>query len=208
MWRVVEEMKRKIGIMGGTFNPIHNAHLLMAERAYEEYELDQVIFLPSRKPAYKDERELASEASRKQMIEYAIADKEYFSISTMEYEREGNTYTVDTMEALHRNSKDTEFYFLIGADSLLYLEDWNRAERLFELTRFLVAFRGENKREQLEPVAEHLRNTYHAKIDFLHMPIMEISSTDIRARRKQGKSVAYLLPKAVEDYITVQGLYL
>ena len=111
MWRVVEEMKRKIGIMGGTFNPIHNAHLLMAERAYEEYELDQVVFLPSRKPAYKDERELASEDSRKQMIEYAIADKEYFSISTMEYEREGNT----SLHKFNVNSIYTLYFCILGS---------------------------------------------------------------------------------------------
>lgn len=200
-------MKKKIGIMGGTFNPVHNGHLLLAERAYEQYQLDEVIFLPSRKPAYKEGILLASEEERKEMLQIAIATKDYFSLSTLEFERTGNTYTIDTMEILQEENPTTEYYFIIGADSLFQLEQWHRAADLMQCTHFLVASRNHASMEQLRHHIRKLEKKYRANIDLILMPTIEISSSEIRLRMRENKSISYLLPDGVEKYIASHKIY-
>ena len=200
-------MKKKIGIMGGTFNPIHFGHLLLAERAYEEYALHEVVFLPSKRPSYKNIKDLASEEDRKEMVEIAIHSKPYFSVSTLEYERNGNTYTYDTMKILHEKYPQYQYYFLIGADSLFQLEQWKYAEELLKDTNFLVATRDGASYEKMEKQIQFLKKKYHAQISLLHMPTIEISSSDIRKRRAAKKSISYLVPKDVEAFISQKRLY-
>lgn len=200
-------MKKRIGIMGGTFNPIHFGHLLLAERAYEEYNLQEVLFMPSKKPSYKNLKELASENDRKRMVELAIEQKSYFSVSTLEYERTGNTYTYETMKILHNRYPQYQYYFLIGADSLFQLEQWKYAEELLKSTSFLVATRDGASYESLEKQIDILHKKYCADIHLLHMPTIEISSTEIRKRRAEKKSISYLVPKNVETFIFQQDLY-
>lgn len=200
-------MKKKIGIMGGTFNPIHFGHLLLAERAYEEYDLHEVVFLPSKRPSYKNIKDLASEEDRKEMVEIAIHSKPYFSVSTLEYERNGNTYTYDTMKILHEKYPQYQYYFLIGADSLFQLEQWKYAEELLKDTIFLVATRDGASYEKMEKQIQFLKKKYHAQISLLHMPTIEISSSDIRKRRAEKKSISYLVPKDVEAFISQKRLY-
>lgn len=200
-------MKKKIGIMGGTFNPIHFGHLLLAERAYEEYDLHEVVFLPSKRPSYKNIKDLASEEDRKEMVEIAIHSKPYFSVSTLEYERNGNTYTYDTMKILHEKYPQYQYYFLIGADSLFQLEQWKYAEELLKDTIFLVATRDGASYEKMEKQIQFLKKKYHAQISLLHMPTIEISSSDIRKRRAAKKSISYLVPKDVEVFISQKRLY-
>lgn len=200
-------MKKRIGIMGGTFNPIHFGHLLLAERAYEEYNLQEVLFMPSKKPSYKNLKELASENDRKRMVELAIEQKSYFSVSTLEYERTGNTYTYETMKILHNKYPQYQYYFLIGADSLFQLEQWKYAEELLKSTSFLVAIRDGASYESLEKQIDILHKKYCADIHLLHMPTIEISSTEIRKRRAEKKSISYLVPKNVETFIFQQDLY-
>lgn len=200
-------MKKRIGIMGGTFNPIHFGHLLLAERAYEEYNLQEVLFMPSKKPSYKNLKELASENDRKRMVELAIEQKSYFSVSTLEYERTGNTYTYETMKILHNKYPQYQYYFLIGADSLFQLEQWKYVKELLKSTSFLVATRDGASYESLEKQIDILHEKYCADIHLLHMPTIEISSTEIRKRRAEKKSISYLVPKNVETFILQQDLY-
>lgn len=200
-------MGRKVGIMGGTFNPIHLGHLLMAEHAYEELSLDEVIFLPAARPPHKKEP-ILPDSVRKDMILQAIGDNPHFSFSSLEFDREGTTYTVDTMSELRTRYSLDVFYFIIGADSFFALESWHNPECLFALTRFLVATRDGHKKEELEKHKKTLEQRYQAKIELLDCPNIEISSSVIRKRVLEGKSITYYVPKVVEEYIYRNGLYL
>ena len=198
---------RKVGIMGGTFNPIHYAHLVLAENAYEQYNLEEVIFLPSRQPAYKPLHEIVSNEHRKSMIELAIKDNPHFSISTLEYEREGNTYTSDTLQTLTSKYPEIEFYFIIGGDSLFDLETWNRPEVVLGLANILAANRGKKSEQEILQRISDLNNKYNAKIHFLRTPNLDISSRMIRTRLKEKKTVKYLLPDNVISYIEENHLF-
>lgn len=201
-------MAKRIGIMGGTFNPIHNGHLTLAEYAYTECSLDEVVFIPSGKPAYKAGIWIASDSDRLRMVQLAIEEKTYFSLSSMEMERLGNTYTVDTMKKLQQENTEDTYYFLIGADSLFDLKDWYRVEELLEITKFIVATRNHANIQDLHDTAAQLTNQYGTEFSFLSMPNIDISSSDIRAKLKEGKSVSEMLPRSVEDYIRRRELYL
>ena len=200
-------MGRKIGIMGGTFNPIHIGHLMLAEHAYEEFSLDEVIFLPSARPPHKDQQ-ILSDINRKEMILLATQDNPHFSFSSLEFERKGTTYTVDTMRELNKRYPKDTFYFIIGADSFFALESWYNPKELFRQTSFVVATRDGHKKEELEKHKNTLEQQYQAKIQFLNSPNIEISSRSIRKRVLEGKSISYYVPKAVEEYIKRHRLYL
>lgn len=122
---------KKIGIMGGTFNPIHIGHLIIAEKAREQFGLDHVLFMPSGMPYMKDCREVLPGKTRTKMTELAIQSNLFFAISTIEVEREGRTYTYETLEYLRTQNPDTEYYFILGADSLWKIEEWKHPERIF-----------------------------------------------------------------------------
>ena len=184
-------MGKRIGIMGGTFNPIHIGHLIMAETAYEEYRLDEVMFLPSKNPPHKKSSAIVKEADRKKMISLAIEGNSHFSISTMEFEREGKTYSVDTMDILKCLYPENEYFYLIGADSLYNLESWHRAEDLMRMTRFLVATRDHHSYNEMNVFAECLRGAYGADIAFLNTPTIEISSSELREKVRLNKSIMY-----------------
>lgn len=199
-------MGKRIGIMGGTFNPIHIGHLMLAEHAYEEFSLDEVIFLPSARPPHKEEP-ILSDTDRKEMIQLAIGDNPHFSFSALEYEREGTTYTVDTMRELAKRYPKDTFYFIIGADSFFALESWHNPKYLLQQTRFVVATRDGCKREELEIHKNKLEEQYQAKILFLNSPNIGISSSVIRKRVLEGKSITYYVPGTVEEYINSHNLY-
>lgn len=200
-------MGRKVGIMGGTFNPIHIGHLMLAEQAYEEFSLDEVVFLPSARPPHKKGQTL-SDNHRKEMILLAIKDNPHFSFSSLEFERTGTTYTVDTMAELHKRYPLDTFYFIIGADSFLALESWYKPELLFQQTSFLVATRDGHKREELEQHKNELVQKYQARIQFLDFPNIEISSSRIRNRVSKKASITYYVPETVKEYIYCHQLYL
>ena len=120
----------KIGIMGGTFNPIHNAHLMMAQAAYEQYKLDEIWFMPSAKPPHKNQDEIAEKEHRKRMVQFAIDKTPYFKYSNVEYKREGKTYTYDTLVELKKEREDAHFYFIMGGDSLAQFEQWYHPEKI------------------------------------------------------------------------------
>ena len=201
------EMGRRIGIMGGTFNPIHIGHFMLAEHAYVEFSLDEVIFLPSARPPHKEEQ-ILSDINRREMILLALRSNSHFSFSSLEFERKGTTYTVDTMSELNKRYPKDTFYFIIGADSFFALENWHNPQVLFLQTSFLVATRDGNKREELERHKNKLEQQYQAQIAFLNSPNIEISSSVIRKRVIEGKSITYYVPEMVEDYIYSHKLYL
>lgn len=198
---------KKIGIMGGTFNPIHYAHLLLAENAYEQFHLDEIIFLPSRQPAYKNGDEIVSGEHRLNMIKLAIENNTHFTYSKLELEREGNTYTADTLVYLTNKYPDTEFFFIIGGDSLFQIEGWCRPQVVLQLSHILAAGRGEKSEEEMLLQIEELKKKYQAEIDYLRIPMFEVSSNLIRERLMNGKSVRYLLPDNVLSYIKEHHLY-
>lgn len=199
---------RKVGIMGGTFNPIHFVHLLLAEAAYEQFYLDEIIFLPSKRPAYKPLSELMDEEHRYHMIELAIADNPHFTVSDMEFHREGNTYTADTLLELSKKFPNTELYFILGGDSLFELEKWYKPEIVMEKAHILAAQRDDKDNDRMLYKMIELNEKYKAKIELLQVPLMEVSSRMIRERVKKGQSIRYFLPEAVRNYIIEHGFYL
>lgn len=198
---------KKTGIMGGTFNPIHIGHLLLAENAYEQLGLEKILFMPSRVPPHKPMGEVLENQKRIEMVELAIRDIPYFELSLMEMEREGVTYTVDTLSYLSEQQPDTEYYFIAGADSLYQIETWKDPGRILKLCRFSVANRESSLYPDLERQAEKLRRKYNARIELIDIPEVDISSHLIRERLRTGRSVRYLVPEPVEQYLREHRAY-
>lgn len=198
---------KKVGIMGGTFNPIHIAHLILAEHAYEQYGLDKIVFLPSKRPAYKELENVIDELYRQKMIELAISNNSHFEINTMEFSREGNTYTADTLIDLKSKNPDTSYYFIVGADSLFQMEQWSRPEVVFEKSIILAAQREDKSNEDVLQQMDVLKRKYQAKIFLVKIPQIDISSSRIREAVANGRSIKYLVLESVENYIRQQQLY-
>ncbi|WP_047373757.1 nicotinate-nucleotide adenylyltransferase [Exiguobacterium sp. ZOR0005] len=185
----------RIGLMGGTFDPPHLGHLLIAEQAREQLDLDEIWFLPAAIPPHKSGFSPADD--RIEMTRRAIADNPAFKLSMIEFEREEPSYTVETMKRLRERYPDDTFFFLIGADSLEALEKWYDYETLIQLVTFGAVARPGSR----------YRLPKRADVRTIDMPQLEISSTDIRERAKRNRSVAYLVPADVETYIKEHGLY-
>lgn len=197
---------KKAGIMGGTFNPIHIGHLIAAEEVREKLDLDYVIFLPSGNPPHKAESDVLEGRERYEMVRLAVEDNNCFRASDLEISRTGKTYTYDTLMDLRNSYKDIEFYYLIGFDTLRDMETWKNIREVFMMTTFVVVNRGSLKDEMSEEIARKI-SLYNAKILVVEMPGIDVSSTDIRARVSGGKSIRYLVPHRVYDYIMNRGLY-
>lgn len=200
-------MGQRIGIMGGTFNPIHNGHLLLAEMAYEEYQLDKILFLPNKHPGYKDIKQLAKEEYRIEMVKLAIEDNSHFALSMIECERSGITYTVDTLRQYHAMFPQDKVFFIMGADSLTTLEKWKEPEIILSLATLLVAARDEKGINDLKIEIINWKKRFNCDIRILSIPQFDIASHTIRERILQGQSIRYLLPDCVENYIREQHLY-
>lgn len=198
---------KKIGIMGGTFNPIHMGHLLLAESALHQFFLDEVLIMPTGNPYYKKIQESVTEADRVNMVKLAIADNEHFVLSLQEIEREGATYTVETLEELTSKYPENEYYFIMGEDSLYHIESWKEPEKIARLAVLLVAGRYEGPAASLMSQIEYIEDKYDADIRYINSPTMEISSNDIRKRVKEGRSIKYLVKDEVAQYIYTHHLY-
>ena len=198
----------KVGIMGGTFDPIHFGHLSMAESAREIFELDEVLFIPAAKPPHKVEKNITPEVHRLMMTYLATKSNKFFQVSPMEFLREGLSYTLDTIDALHEKfGAGTELFFIIGSDSMADLYKWHKAQELVHKVHFIAA-----ARPGVEVDFDELQNFFGAE-DMPHIhqiisPGLEISSTELRERIKNGKSIKYLVPQIVEEYIVKNRLYL
>jgi len=198
---------QKVGIMGGTFNPVHYGHLFLAENAMEQLNLDKILFMPSKNPPHKKKQDLVSDIQRIEMVRLAVCENPHFEISTIEFDREGITYTADTLTILTHENPDTEYYFIVGADSLFMMQDWHTPQIIFNLSTILAAGRDRVPENQLAQQMKYLRETFDARIIQLNMPTIEISSAVIRKRIATNKTVRYFVPKEVMDYIAKYRLY-
>ncbi|XEC97610.1 nicotinate-nucleotide adenylyltransferase [Paenibacillus tarimensis] len=192
----------QVGLMGGTFDPIHFGHLLAAESAREDFGLDEVWFIPSYTPPLKENEPAASPEERLEMVFRALDFQPYFRAVDIELERGGTSYTIDTVTALKELYPGREFSFIIGADRVNDLREWHRIEELAESVTFIALERpGVTMNES--DVPDYLRG----KIRRCEMPQIGISSTDIRNRRAQGRSIRFLLPDKVYQFIQRNGIY-
>lgn len=196
----------KLGLYGGTFDPVHFGHLLLAERCREELGLDEVWFIPAGDPPHKDRPDLTPGKARAEMLEFATAGNPRLVVDRRELGRPGRSYTVDTLAEVKAEFPDAELYFLMGADSLADLPGWREPERILELARVVAVNRGRRPAERAALVAV-LGEEIAARVIFVHMPAVDLSSTEMRTRAAMGRSLRYMTPPAVEAYIRDQALY-
>lgn len=197
--------QQRIGLMGGSLNPVHLGHLHMARQALACGRVDHVLFLPSGNPPHKREG-LADKLDRLRMAELAVEGEKDMTVSREEIDREGVIYTVDTLRSLHASMPDTQFVYLIGADTLRVLHTWRRAAEVAGLCEFLVFMRPGEDAEEIRRFVEGWQ-ARGAQMEILCARMPDISSTQIRERAGKGLSLANLVPPAVEAYIRERGLY-
>ena len=212
----------KVGILGGTFNPIHNAHLRIAEEVRDRFELAQVIFIPAASPPHKPLAGELSFAVRSEMVRMAIADNPAFAFSDMEGKRGGKSYSIDTLKGLHRDRPGDEFFFIVGSDSFLDIGSWYQFAGIFNLCNLVVVERPGAVVTRLDtvlPVAIADEFCYYAaenrlghrsgySVYSLAGTLLDISSSDIRDLARLGRSISYLVPPAVEHYIKEHRIYI
>ena len=196
----------RLGIFGGTFDPIHNGHMAIARCALDEARLDRVLMMPSGISYLKAGTHVSPGEVRAQMTRLAIEGCEGLAFDDRELRRRGNTYTCDTIEELRAERPEDELFFILGADSLLSIDRWKDPHVIYEGCTLLAAFRPDCSRDEVMAEAERLRGL-GARIEFLSCPLLDISSTDIRTARMQGADIADLVPLPVRDYILEHDLY-
>ena len=199
--------KSKVGIMGGTFNPVHNGHLILAEQAREYCNLDEILFMPSGNSYMKGQGEIPDGDTRISMTALAIEENPHFALSTMEVERKGPTYTCETLAELKKLHPEIEYYFIVGADNLFSIETWWKPEEILAGCTLIVAARGDKEESAIINKAAELKEKYKARILILPERRFDVSSTEIREKIKRGESVRYLLPDKVIAYIEKNRLY-
>ena len=201
----------KTGFLGGTFDPIHYGHLILGETAFDAFGLDRVLVIPTGHSYFKDHREekVTPPEIRLAMTKAACADNPHFEVSDIEVRRPGNSYTFETLEELHQICPEDTFYYIIGADALCMLHKWREPGRLLSQCHVLAAVREDQvSGEELDRAIDFLEREYGAKISKMPVRNIEISSTEIRERIREGRSVRYLVPEAVTEFIIEHGLYL
>jgi nicotinate-nucleotide adenylyltransferase len=186
----------KIGILGGTFNPVHLGHLILAEEARESLGLDKIVFVPANIPPHKEGAEIAAGGARLKMLKAAIKGNKRLAVSDIELKRPGRSYTIDTIKALKSKYPGDELYFIIGSDLLTYLEEWKDLFQIIKIVRFVVATR---PGYALESLPQYLTR--------LKIRAVDISGFEVRRCIKEGKSFRYLVPEAVYNYINKNNLY-
>nr|WP_236700804.1 nicotinate-nucleotide adenylyltransferase [Agrilactobacillus composti] len=187
--------RRQVGILGGTFNPPHLGHLVMADQVMKQLALEKVLFMPDSQPPHVDEKQTISGKLRQAMVERAIFDNLNFELETAELQRGGVSYTYDTIKILKQRHPDTDYYFIIGGDMVAYLPKWHRIDELVKLVRFVGVRRRDFSVHTPYPVI------------WVDSPLIDISSSTIRQRVANHQSIHYLVPEGVEDYIYEKGLY-
>ena len=203
-------MRKRIGIFGGSFNPIHMAHLVLADRAAEVLRLERVIFVPAKLPPHKEPSELAPAADRLEMVRLAVKGNRRFAVSDIELRREGPSYSVDTVAAMRRRlGREAEIYFLIGADTVAELPTWHDSRRLAKLCKFVPLSRPGARFPSVASLGAALgrREARGILSRVIEMPLLDISSSDIRDRVAKGQSIRYLVPGAAANYLRRRRLY-
>jgi len=186
----------KIGILGGTFNPIHIGHLILAEEAREKLKLDRIILVPAYLPPHKGNSDIAPASERYKMVKLAIKGNRSFKASDMEIKREGLSYTIDTIKEFKKSHPADELYFIIGSDLLNYLNEWKDLGEVIKIAKFIVATRPGYPLEKIPPY-----------IATLPTRAVDISAFEVRQAIKEGRSFRYLVPEAVYQYINKKRLY-
>ncbi len=200
-------MAQKIGILGGTFNPIHTGHIKLAETALMQADLDKVIFMPSGKSYMKRNLYVLPGEERYRLIALSIEDFPQFQVSDLEIKRQGNTYTYETLEILQEQNPSREYYFILGADCLFSMENWVEPQRIFDACTVLAAVRNGKNRAELEKQALYLQEKFSAEIMLLDFEEIELSSSEIRQRIADNRSLNGLVPIKAAEYIAKQGFY-
>lgn len=198
---------RKIGIMGGTFNPVHVGHLTLAEWAKEAAELDEVWFVPTGVSHLKAAGDVLPGKERFHMTELAIRDNNSFRCLDIEIKRQGYTYSYETLEQLKGIYPEDVFFFIIGADCMYTMENWKYADRIFKDCILLAAVRGDAQLSEMARKKRELEQRFQANIMLLPFISMSVSSTELRKRIRKGQSVRYLVPDSVLAYIKEKGFY-
>ncbi len=199
----------KVGIMGGTFDPVHYGHLVTAEGARCEYGLDQVLFLPSGKPPHKTDKQVTDAEHRYMMTVLATLSNPYFEVSRLDIDREGLTYTIDALRTLRElYGPDVELYFITGADAIFEITNWKDSDEYLDIAHFIAAARPGFSLEELPQSTQKWVGQHGDRFHVLKVPAMAISSTEIRERVQGNTSIRYLVPEQVEHYIKRHGLYI
>ena len=197
---------KRLGVMGGTFDPIHNGHLVAASEVADRFDLDEVVFVPTGQPWQKRDRRVTPAEDRYLMTVIATASNPRFSVSRVDIDRGGRTYTKDTLRDLRKLHPESELYFITGADALASILTWQDAEELFSLARFVGVSRpgyvldGDHIAAAFGPLPSDA-------LTLLEVPALAISSTDCRARASQNRPIWYLVPDGVVQYVAKRGLY-
>lgn len=199
--------QKRIGIMGGTFNPVHIGHLILAENAYEQFCLESVLIMPSKNPPHKKHIHIVSDYHRTKMVELSILDNSHLELSRVELDREGITYTCDTLLQLKKDNPNIDYYFIVGTDSLFEMERWMKPEIIFELAIIVVAKRDNIKDDDLILKIDYLKEKYNGTIEVLYTPNIDISSHLIRDKVHSGSTICYYVLPQVNHYINENKLY-
>jgi nicotinate-nucleotide adenylyltransferase len=186
----------KIGILGGTFNPVHVGHLILAEEVREKAALDKIIFVPTYLPPHKDNSEIAAASDRFRMLKMAIKGNRYFTVSDVEIKRQGQSYTIDTVKQFKDKFPEDELYFITGSDMLKYLDEWKDLSEILKLVKFIVATRPGYPLEKIP-----------SYISTVSIRAVDVSAFEVRQASREGKSFRYLVPEQVYNYIAKRRLY-
>ncbi|MGC1272748.1 MAG: nicotinate-nucleotide adenylyltransferase [Planctomycetaceae bacterium] len=197
----------KIGLYGGTFDPVHYGHLLLAERCREALGLDEVRFVPAGDPPHKDRNDLTPGTARAEMLEFATAGHPQLTVDRRELQRPGPHYTFETLGEVRRDLPDAELFFLMGADSLADLPRWREPGRIAQLATIVAVNRGDRPLPERSSLESTLGEAIASRVVFVTMPGIDLSSTELRERAAAGKSLRYTMPAAVEAYIRDKMLY-
>ena len=199
--------KIKTGILGGTFDPIHIGHLILAQAAYEQLELDRVFIIPAGRPPHKKDRKGATDEQRIAMVQLAAASNPAFEVELLEMESQEYSYTYVTLQRLHQKYPDDDFYFIIGQDSLETFETWREPARIVEQAHIVAADRPDCDISKMQYQIERNQKLFGGDFIAIECPDIQISSHEIRERTAEGKSCRYYVPDAVFDYMTENDLY-
>jgi len=195
---------RRLGVMGGTFNPIHTGHMVAADEARATFALDEVVFVPAGRPWQKAGEDVAPAEDRYLMTVIATSSHPAFTVSRIELDRDGPTYTIDTLRALREQRPNDELFFITGADAVLQILTWKDPESILADARFIAATRPGYDLERLE---KELPHGLEDRVSIMEIPALAISSTDVRRRVREGRPIRYLVPEGVAAYIDKQRLY-
>lgn len=197
----------KIGILGGTFDPIHLGHLIMADQVLDILNLDKVVFIPTGRPPHKDEKNIRSSKDRMEMVDLAIRSNTHFESSDIEIKENKLSYTVDTIKKLEEIYPEDELYFIVGGDSLLSLDSWKGHGEIIASIGIVVVNRITANKEKIKKKIDYYNKTFSGNVCLVDCPVIDISSTGIRRRVKESRTINYLVPEGVKKYIIDNNLY-